>query len=103
MTRVALLAPATLALAACSRSSAPAPAPACPSLTDRTAEAQTLYGPTVHLAPVDGTSLYVDPDHSPLFDESLRFASRVRSHRPAAALLRQRLRLRIRQVESSGW
>jgi hypothetical protein len=88
-----------LALAACSRSSAPSPAPApapasapapapasasapsparpCRSLADRTAEAQSLYGSSIHLATVDGTFLYVDPDHSPLFDESLRFAARV--------------------------
>jgi hypothetical protein len=92
-----------LALAACSRSSAPAPAPIpepapsltpapapsltlaptpsparpCRSLADRTAEAQSLYGPSIHLATVDGTFLYVDPDHSPLFEASLRFAAGV--------------------------
>ncbi|HEY5241188.1 MAG TPA: hypothetical protein VIJ22_06980 [Polyangiaceae bacterium] len=86
-----------LALAACSRSSAPtptptptptpsltpaptptpSPAPLCRSLADRTAEAQSLYGSSVHLATVDGTFLYVDPDHSPLFAESLRFATGV--------------------------
>ena len=90
-----------LALAACSRSSAPAPTPEpapsltpspspsltlaptpsparhCRSLADRTAEAQSLYGLSVHLATVDGTFLYVDPDHSPLFERSLRFAAGV--------------------------
>jgi hypothetical protein len=90
-----------LALAACSRSPTPTPTPerepaltpsltpsltpaptptpslACRSLSDRTAEAQSLYEPSVHLATVDGTFLYVDPDHSPLFDRSLAFAPRV--------------------------
>jgi hypothetical protein len=55
----------------------PAPTLACRSLADRTAEAQSLYEPSVHLATVDGTFLYVDPDHSPLFDKSLAFAPRV--------------------------
>jgi hypothetical protein len=97
MPRLALL--LSIALAACSRSSAPAPAPApasasasapapasasappaslaCRSLATRTAEAQALYGPDVHLATVDGTFLFIDPDHSPLFADSLRFAPRV--------------------------
>jgi hypothetical protein len=52
-----------LTLAACSRSSAPTPAPtptptptlACRSLAIRTTEAQSLFGPDVHLATVDGT------------------------------------------------
>jgi hypothetical protein len=76
-----------IALAACSRSSAPAsasaPAPApslaCRSLATRTAEAQLLYGDDVHLATVDDTFLFIDPNHTPLFAESLRFAPRVLS------------------------
>jgi hypothetical protein len=55
----------------------PTPSLACRSLATRTAEAQSLYGDDVHLATVDGTFLFVDPDHTPLFSESLRFAPRV--------------------------
>jgi hypothetical protein len=90
MRRLALL----LILAACSRPSDPAPspapasasvpaaapgaAPAClNSLASRTAEAQTLFGPSVRIADVDGSFLYVDPDHSPIFDEAVGLAPKV--------------------------
>jgi hypothetical protein len=36
-----------------------------------------LYGPDVHLVTVGDTFLFVDPDRSPLFEESVRFAPRV--------------------------
>ena len=66
MPRVALL--LALSLTACSRSSAPAPTLACRSLATRTAEARSLYGDDVHLATVDGTFLFIDPDRTPLFE-----------------------------------
>jgi hypothetical protein len=93
MPRLSLL--LALAFAACSRSSAPTPTPtpspapapsptpapssplACRSLSSRTAEAQSLYGADVHLATVDGTFLFVDPDRTPLFADTLRFAPRA--------------------------
>ncbi len=84
MRRLVLL----VALAACSRSSAPAPppvptapagsasaptptlapapTPACTSsLESRSADARSQYGASVHLATVDGTFLFIDPESSP--------------------------------------
>jgi hypothetical protein len=60
-------------------SSAPdaAAAAACPAdgtLEVRTAEARSLYGDGVGLATVDGTFLFVDPDRTPLFPESVALA-----------------------------
>jgi hypothetical protein len=60
--------------------SASAAAPTCTApLASRTAEAQTLYGASVRLATVDGTFLFVDPDHTPLFTESVELAPKVLS------------------------
>ncbi|MGH7298432.1 MAG: hypothetical protein ACRELB_26060 [Polyangiaceae bacterium] len=45
----------------------------------RTAEARSAYGAGVRLATVDGTFLFIDADHGPLFADVLRFAPRVLS------------------------
>ncbi len=98
MRRLALL----VAVAACSRSSAPppvpvltaapvaasasapgpapSPAPTCTSsIESRTADARSQYGASVRLATVDSTFLFIDPDHTPLFAESVRLAPQVLS------------------------
>jgi len=84
--------PLLFAVAACSRSSPPTPTPpdasppspgtapaaSCPTtLAARTAEARAFYGATVRTATVEGTFLFVDPDHTPLFDESVRLAQQA--------------------------
>jgi hypothetical protein len=57
--------------------SAPPPSLACRPLDVRTAEARSRYGDDVHLATIDGTFLFVDPDHGPFFSDVLRLAPRV--------------------------
>jgi hypothetical protein len=53
--------------------------PCTTSLASRTADARSLLdaGADLHTAVVDGTFLYVDPEHTPLFAKSLDLARQV--------------------------
>jgi hypothetical protein len=52
--------------------------PVCPTtLAARIAEAQSLFGAAVRAETVEGAFLFIDPDHTPLFDESVHLAQQA--------------------------